>query len=241
MKGPRSNPLIVALDVADKSQIETICAELKDAVGMFKIGLELYSAFGKEALDTVSRLKGDSGIFLDLKLHDIPTTVKKAVYQLARLDIDILNLHAIGGPEMMRAAMEGAEAARLKTGKKPAIIAVTVLTSTSKEDLLALGIDREPKDFALSLAKLAYRSGLDGVVCSVEDSYDIKKATNSGFLTVCPGIRPSWASTDDQKRVAGPKEAMEQMADYMVVGRPITNSQNMRQSAELILREAGVF
>lgn len=235
------NPLIVALDVADKKQLEYICSSLKGTAGMFKVGLELFSAFGREAVDLVAGLKGDSGIFLDLKLHDIPTTVRKAAYELSKLDIDILNVHAMGGKAMMEAAMEGVTAAEKETGRRPKLIAVTVLTSFSKEELKELGIGAQPSKFALELAVLAHRSGVDGVVCSVEDSYHIKKSTGQRFLTVCPGIRPSWAGIDDQKRVAGPRQAMEQKADYIVVGRPITKSEDMRKSAEDILREAGVF
>lgn len=241
MKKYDYNPLIVALDVASEEEVKRACLALKDSVGLFKVGLELFSALGGKALELAAKRSG-KGIFLDFKLHDIPTTVKKAIYQLSKNSaIEILNVHALGGAEMMEAAMRGADECFKETGQKPKIIAVTVLTSISADDLSKIGIGESPTDAAVKLAKLAFESGLDGVVCSVEDVPGIKKMTSGDFLTVCPGIRPGGSAVGDQKRIATPKAAAEAGADYIVVGRPVLQAENMVEASNLILKEMGAF
>ena len=187
-----------------------------------KVGMELTYAFGFEMIREI-KSRGHK-IFLDLKLHDIPNTVKNGMKNLAKLDVDIVNLHAAGGSAMMKAAMEGlAEGA--VNGKRPLCIAVTQLTSTSQEAMNEeLLIPGEVKDVVISYAKLAKESGLDGVVCSVHEARGIHEACGADFLTVTPGIRLSDDSKDDQKRVATPAFAKEEGCDYIVVGRSITKS-----------------
>ena len=189
-----------------------------------KIGMELTYAEGLDMVREVKALGHD--IFLDLKLHDIPNTVKGGMKNLASLGADIVNVHAAGGIDMMKAGKEGLEQGA-KDGKRPLIIAVTQLTSTSKEAMNEQqGIPGEVIDSVVRYAKAAKEAGLDGVVCSVHEAKAIKEACGPDFLTVAPGIRLASNSVDDQKRVATPEFAKEQGCDYIVVGRSITKADN---------------
>ena len=189
-----------------------------------KVGMELTYAFGFEMIREI-KARGHK-IFLDLKLHDIPNTVKNGMKNLAKLDVDVVNLHAAGGSAMMKAAMEGLNEGAVN-GKRPLCIAVTQLTSTSQEAMNEeLLIPGDVKDVVISYAKLAKESGLDGVVCSVHEARAIHEACGADFLTVTPGIRLSSDSKDDQKRVATPQFAKEEGCDYIVVGRSITKSED---------------
>ena len=212
---------IVALDFSRKEDVMNFLDKLEEPIYV-KVGMELTYAFGFEMIREI-KSRGHK-IFLDLKLHDIPNTVKNGMKNLAKLDVDIVNLHAAGGSAMMKAAMEGlAEGA--VNGKRPLCIAVTQLTSTSQEAMNEeLLIPGEVKDVVISYAKLAKESGLDGVVCSVHEARGIHEACGADFLTVTPGIRLSDDSKDDQKRVATPAFAKEEGCDYIVVGRSITKS-----------------
>lgn len=186
--------------------------------------MELTYAFGFEMIREI-KARGHK-IFLDLKLHDIPNTVKNGMKNLAKLDVDVVNLHAAGGSAMMKAAMEGLNEGAVN-GKRPLCIAVTQLTSTSQEAMNEeLLIPGDVKDVVISYAKLAKESGLDGVVCSVHEARAIHEACGADFLTVTPGIRLSSDSKDDQKRVATPQFAKEEGCDYIVVGRSITKSED---------------
>lgn len=214
---------IVALDFSKKEDVMNFLAQFKEPIYV-KVGMELTYAFGFEMIREI-KARGHK-IFLDLKLHDIPNTVKNGMKNLAKLDVDIVNLHAAGGSAMMKAAMEGLEEGAVN-GKRPLCIAVTQLTSTSQdtmnEELLIPG---DVKDVVISYAKLAKESGLDGVVCSVHEARAIHEACGNEFLTVTPGIRLASDSKDDQKRVATPSFAKEEGCDYIVVGRSITKSEN---------------
>ncbi len=212
---------IVALDFSRKEDVMNFLDKFEEPIYV-KVGMELTYAFGFEMIREINS-RGHK-IFLDLKLHDIPNTVKNGMKNLAKLDVDIVNLHAAGGSAMMKAAMEGlAEGA--VNGKRPLCIAVTQLTSTSQEAMNEeLLIPGEVKDVVISYAKLAKESGLDGVVCSVHEARWIHEACGADFLTVTPGIRLSDDSKDDQKRVATPAFAKEEGCDYIVVGRSITKS-----------------
>lgn len=212
---------IVALDFSRKEDVMNFLDKFEEPIYV-KVGMELTYAFGFEMIREI-KSRGHK-IFLDLKLHDIPNTVKNGMRNLAKLDVDIVNLHAAGGSAMMKAAMEGlAEGA--VNGKRPLCIAVTQLTSTSQEAMNEeLLIPGEVKDVVISYAKLAKESGLDGVVCSVHEARGIHEACGADFLTVTPGIRLSDDSKDDQKRVATPAFAKEEGCDYIVVGRSITKS-----------------
>ena len=208
---------MVALDFSSREDVSNFLAQFKEPIYV-KIGMELTYAFGFDIIREIKAM--GHHIFLDLKLHDIPNTVKKAMKNLAKLDVDIVNLHAAGGSAMMKAAIEGLNEGAIN-GKRPLCIAVTQLTSTSQEAMNEeLKIVGSVQDCVLHYAKLAKDSGLDGVVCSVHE------AKASEFLTVTPGIRLADDSKDDQKRVATPQYAYEQGCDYIVVGRSITTAQD---------------
>ncbi len=212
---------IVALDFSRKEDVMSFLDKFEEPVYV-KVGMELTYAFGFEMIHEIK--KRGLRIFLDLKLHDIPNTVKNGMKNLAKLDVDIVNLHAAGGSAMMKAAIEGLKEGAVN-GKRPLCIAVTQLTSTSQEAMNEeLLIPGDVKDVVISYAKLAKESGLDGVVCSVHEAKAIHEACGSDFLTVTPGIRLADDSKDDQKRVATPAFAKEQGCDYIVVGRSITKS-----------------
>lgn len=212
---------IVALDFSTREDLFAFLSKFEEPIYV-KIGMELTYAFGLDIISEIRQL--GHHIFLDLKLHDIPNTVKQAMKNLARLDVDIVNLHCAGGIAMMKAAIEGLEEGAVD-GKRPLCIGVTQLTSTSREAMNEeLGIPGEVIDCVIKYAKNAKAAGLDGVVCSVHEARAIHEACGNDFLTVTPGIRLADDSKDDQKRVATPAFAKEQGCDHIVVGRSITNS-----------------
>ena len=212
---------IVALDFSTREDLFAFLSKIEEPIYV-KIGMELTYAFGLDIISEIRQL--GHHIFLDLKLHDIPNTVKQAMKNLARLDVDIVNLHCAGGIAMMKAAIEGLEEGAVD-GKRPLCIGVTQLTSTSKEAMNEeLGIPGEVIDCVIKYAKNAKAAGLDGVVCSVHEARAIHEACGNDFLTVTPGIRLADDSKDDQKRVATPAFAKEQGCDHIVVGRSITKS-----------------
>ena len=188
-----------------------------------KIGMELFYSEGPSIIKAVKE-RGHE-IFLDLKLHDIPNTVKSAMKRLAALDVDMVNVHAAGGKKMMAAAIEGLEEGSSGKGRRPLCIAVTQLTSTGQEMLeQELCIQGNLADVAAHYAKMAKEAGLDGVVCSVHEAKKIHELCGEDFLTITPGIRPAGTSQDDQVRIATPAYAKEQGSNYIVVGRPITKA-----------------
>lgn len=212
---------MVALDFSTRKEVYEFLLQFDEPIYV-KIGMELTYSFGFEIIREVKAM--GHHIFLDLKLHDIPNTVKQAMKNLAKLDVDVVNLHAAGGSAMMRAAIEGLEEGSVD-GKRPLCIAVTQLTSTSQAAMNEeLGIPGSVQDSVIHYAKLAKESGLDGVVCSVHEAKAIHDACGDQFLTVTPGIRLASDSKDDQKRVATPQYAYEQGCDYIVVGRSITKA-----------------
>lgn len=214
---------MVALDFSKKEDVMNFLDKFDKPIYV-KVGMELTYAFGFEMIREIKARWHK--IFLDLKLHDIPNTVKNGMKNLAKLDVDVVNLHAAGGSAMMKAAMEGLNEGAVN-GKRPLCIAVTQLTSTSQEAMNEeLLIPGDVKDVVISYAKLAKESGLDGVVCSVHEARAIHEACGADFLTVTPGIRLSSDSKDDQKRVATPQFAKEEGCDYIVVGRSITKSED---------------
>jgi orotidine-5'-phosphate decarboxylase len=228
--------LIVALDVDSEDKAIAMAERLKSDVKFFKIGLELFSSCGPQI---VGRIKETGcGVFLDLKFHDIPTTVVKAAVAVTKLEPLIFNLHALGGYDMMRRAAEAVadEAARLKI-VKPKILAVTILTSLDEKALKEIGVGGNSKEAVLRLAGLAKKAGLDGVVASPAETKAIREKMGGDFLIVTPGVRPEWAVANDQKRIATPKAAIRDGADYIVIGRPITESKNPAEAARAILKE----
>lgn len=214
---------MVALDFSTRKEVYDFLSKFKEPIYV-KIGMELTYAFGFEIIREIKDMGHQ--IFLDLKLHDIPNTVKQAMKNLAQLEVDVVNLHCSGGSVMMKAAMEGLKEGAIG-GKRPLCIGVTQLTSTSQEMMnTELLISGKVEDVVISYATLAKECGLDGVVCSVHEAKAIHQACGEKFLTVTPGIRLSSDSVDDQKRVATPEYAKEQGCDYIVVGRSITTSKD---------------
>lgn len=227
-------PVLVAIDTPSLERAVALADTLRGTGVGYKIGLEFYSAHG---LAGVSRVVGEDPFFLDLKFHDIPNTVAGAVRSVAPSGPAIVNVHAAGGAAMMRAAAEAAMVAATSNSRpRPLVIAVTVLTSMDESDLEAVG-QRPPVDEqVVRLAKLAQSCGLDGVVCSARELPAIRSACGPDFLTIVPGIRPAGADTGDQKRVVTPQQAMADGANFLVIGRPITQAADPRAAALDIVR-----
>jgi len=235
-QGAVRDRLIDALDFATLAEAEAMALRLKGRVGMVKVGLELLHAEGPEA---VRRLTvAGHRVFCDCKLHDIPNTVAGAARALTATGLAMFNVHAGGGAAMMRAAKEAAdEAARAAGLAPPLVVGVTVLTSLDQDDLGALGVGRPLDEQVADLARLAQQAGLDGVVASAHEIACVRQACGRDFRIVTPGIRPSGAGADDQKRTMTPREAIAGGADYLVVGRPITRAADPPAAADAIVRE----
>jgi orotidine-5'-phosphate decarboxylase len=222
------SPLIVALDLSDADDAERLAGTLAASVGALKVGLELFTAAGPSVVGRVGR---HAPVFLDLKLHDIPTTVGRAARNAARLDVELLTVHALGGEAMVRAAVQGAAEGAAGAGvQPPAVIGVTVLSSLAGEGLASPG----------SLAFEAVAAGARGVVASGNDVSEVREALGAGPLLIVPGVRPGGAPSNDHVRVLSPGEALERGADYVVVGRPVTAAPDPAVAAGAILRELGI-
>ena len=227
------NPVLCAIDTPDPARARALAAAVGGAVGGIKLGLEFFVANGPQA---VREIAGATPLFLDLKLHDIPNTVAGAVRSAAALEPLLLTIHCAGGAAMMQAAAAAAsEAAQGRRRMK--LIGVTVLTSLDDSDLAATGQRGTTAEQAQRLALLARDSGLDGVVCSPHEVAMLRQTCGPGFLLVVPGIRPSGAAAADQKRVMGPRAARDAGADYLVIGRPITDAADPVAAARAILAE----
>jgi orotidine-5'-phosphate decarboxylase len=231
------NKLIVALDVETPARAREVFAAARESAGMFKIGSQLFTAAGPGIVREI--VGAGSRVFLDLKFHDIPNTVAAAAREAARLGVSLLNVHALGGREMMRRAAEAvAEAAAREGLARPAVIAVTVLTSSDAATLAELGLPFTPESQATLLARLAAASGMDGVVASAHEVRQVRSvAMRENFLVVTPGVRRRAAEQDDQKRVMSPGEAVRAGADYIVVGRAIVNAPDPAAAAREIGEE----
>jgi orotidine-5'-phosphate decarboxylase len=231
-----ANPVFCALDTTDVGAAVALAGRLSPFVGGLKLGLEFFAANGPAGLRDVAR--GGLPIFLDLKLHDIPNTVAGAMRAIVPLAAAMTTLHAGGGLAMMRAARDaaGSEAARINVAP-PKLLAVTVLTSLNGADLASQGIQSSPLDQAKRLAALAGEAGLDGVVCSPHEALALRRELGPDFILVVPGVRPSWADANDQKRVLTPAEALAAGADFLVIGRPITASADPAAAAARIMAE----
>jgi orotidine-5'-phosphate decarboxylase len=222
---PPANPIAVALDVSDLDEADALARALGPHVGLLKIGFELFWAYGPEA---VRRIAPHGQVFMDAKLHDIPTTVERASATIARLGVRMFNVHALGGEPMMRAALDGAKRGADAAGvAMPLVVAVTVLSSHTGEGLAS----------PASLAWEAKEAGLDGVVVSGEDVRDVRDACGDAFCLVVPGIRPPGTNGHDQVRVLTPMEAIERGADYLVIGRAITSATDPAGAAQAIVRD----
>ncbi len=223
--------LIVALDVPDAGAASVLLDRLDDTCSWFKVGLELFVAAGPAVLEPI--LRRGHRVFLDLKLHDIPNTVAGAVRSAASLGVDMLTLHAAGGPAMLTAAREALAGA----AHAPQLLAVTVLTSMDAPQLDAIGVARSPAEQVELLAKMGLAAGIRGFVCSPQEVSALRSLIGPEGTFVIPGIRPAGNAVGDQKRIATPAQALQMGASYLVVGRPITQAPDPAKAAEAILEE----
>jgi orotidine-5'-phosphate decarboxylase len=231
------NRLIVALDVETADEARRLVASLRGIAGMFKIGLQLFTAAGPDLVREI--IGGGEKIFLDLKFHDIPNTVAAAGVEATRLGVSMFNIHVSGGSAMMRRTADAVTQCAASEGlPRPAILGVTVLTSSNQSTLQEIGISDKPDEVVARLAQLAADSGLDGVVASALEVPLIRDVVaEPGFLIVTPGVRPASTGHDDQARVMSPHEAIATGADYLVVGRPIIAAPDPARAAQDILDE----
>lgn len=227
--------IIFPLDVPSFEEAHRLTGLLAGEVGMFKVGLELFIREGADVIKMIHDY-GDAGIFLDLKLHDIPVTVERAVEQIADFDVDLATVHCGESRKMLEHAVKG-------SGGRVNILGVTVLTSVSGEDILTAGFvtdyAEDMERLVMKRAEMAKAAGCAGVVCSGHEAGLIKSRLGDGFLAVTPGIRPSWQgiSADDQKRVMTPAQAVKNGSDYIVIGRPLRNASDPREAARRVADE----
>jgi orotidine-5'-phosphate decarboxylase len=230
----KQNPIIAALDVPSAEQALKLAAQIAPVVGAFKIGSELFTSAGPDIVKKI-RSTGVS-VFLDLKFHDIPNTVAKAVAAAIQLDVQMLTIHTSGGGEMMRAAEKSAQDTAKSLGlPAPLVLGVTVLTSSNNEMLAEIGCEADTEKQVLRLAQLAVKSGLRGLVCSPLEIVALRKILPAQVQLVTPGIRTGTEKADDQKRTLTPREAITAGANWLVIGRPIYAAENPRAAAEKIL------
>ncbi|MDP5186641.1 orotidine-5'-phosphate decarboxylase [Alishewanella sp. SMS8] len=226
------SPVIVALDYEKQADALALVSQLDPSLCRLKVGKEMFTHFGPQFVKALQQRHFD--VFLDLKFHDIPNTVAKAVSAAADLGVWMVNVHASGGSRMMKAAQE---ALQRFGDNRPKLIAVTVLTSMEQQDLTELGITLTPAEQVMKLAGLAAQSGLDGVVCSAQEASMLKQQFGSAFQLVTPGIRLADAAADDQRRVMTPSAAKAVGVDYMVIGRPITKAADPLAALQAIIAE----
>lgn len=235
-QGGAKQRLIFALDVASFDEVKKYVSLLADEVGLFKVGKQLFLHGGPQVVRLIHEQGGQ--VFLDLKFHDIPRTVAKASVEATRLGVRMFNLHASGSLEMMRFTVrEVGKVCRAENLRRPKILAVTVLTSLSKDDLKRTGVVTGVENQVVRLAKLAKEAGMDGVVASPLEVTRIRRECGKNFLLVVPGVRARGESWDDQKRVLTPQEAISAGADYLVVGKPIRDAKDPREAARQIVQE----
>lgn len=222
--------IIVALDVSSLESAKQIIQELRNYISIYKIGSRLFTIAGPESVKMVK--EAGAKVFLDLKLHDIPNTVAEASEAIARLNVDMFDVHTLGGKEMMKAAKEAS-----KPCGNPLVFGVTILTHLDGDIMKEeLGIGKSVEEEVLHLAKLAVEAGLDGVICSPREITAVRKICGSKLI-ITPGVRPEWAKPQDQKRTLTPKQAIEAGADYIVIGRPIIKAPNRQEAVERMLDE----
>ena len=235
---PSPNPIICALDTQEVAEATRMATLVRPHVGAVKLGLEFFTANGAAGVQAITQL--DVPLFLDLKFHDIPNTVAKAIAATAGMNMFMLTVHTSGGRAMLRAAMDASDRVAQVTGKaRPLVVGVTLLTSLDAADVAMVGFHDNLQDQVLRLADLAQSAGLDGVVCSPFEIAPIRKACGGDFTLVVPGIRPEGSAAGDQKRILTPKEALARGADYLVIGRPITGAENPAAAAQTIAEGLG--
>jgi orotidine-5'-phosphate decarboxylase len=228
------NPVICAYDNPDLASAVTFAKDLSTSIGALKLGLEFFSAQGPQGVRAIR----ETGIpvFLDLKFHDIPNTTAAAIAQVTELDIQMTTIHLSGGEAMVKRALASAEEAAEKQGvTSPLVLGVSVLTSLDDDDIENIGFKRTANDQVLHLAEQAVSWGIKGMVCSSLEIAAIKERFGESLKLIVPGIRPAESAIDDQKRIMTPHDAIEQGADYLVIGRPITQSENPKNTVKTIL------
>ena len=231
-----SEKIILALDVESFKEAEKFVTVLRGTMGVFKVGKQLFTHCGPKIIEMIHHHEGK--VFLDLKFHDIPHTVARAVEEACKLKVFMLTLHAMGGQKMMKEAVGASVTmARNLFTSPPLILAVTILTSLTQEDLEGMGIVSSAEEAVLRLAGLSKRAGVQGVIASAREAAQIKAACGDDFIVVTPGIRPKGSPSDDQKRAATPKEALLAGADYIVIGRPILEAKDPLKVASEIVEE----
>jgi orotidine-5'-phosphate decarboxylase len=226
-----TNPLIVALDVPDQDSAMRLVDRIGPAAPFYKIGLQLFTRCGPPVVAAVKA--AGAKLFLDLKFHDIPNTVRHSVESACALGVDFLTIHLCGGGAMIQAAAEGARS----SGSGATVLGVTVLTSSNRDTLRQTGVDAAVEDQVLRLARLAVENGVTGIVASPLEVSLLRQVFGAGLTIVTPGVRPQWAEANDQQRTMTPRDAIRAGADYLVIGRPITGQPNPREAAERILAE----
>ncbi len=231
MQGQHKKQVIVALDYPTADQAVAMAKQLDPSHCRLKVGKELFTRSGPAVVEQIQQLGFD--VFLDLKFHDIPNTVAAACRAAAEMGVWMVNVHALGGQRMMAAAREAIES----TSQRPLLTAVTILTSMESADLVQVGLNENPQTNVLNLAKLAQTSGLDGVVCSAQEATLLRQQLNASFQLVTPGVRPAGSEQGDQRRIMTPREAVNAGANYLVIGRPITQSPNPVKALQDILNE----
>ena len=223
-----NSKIIIAFDFNDIGTALSFALQLDPKKCRIKVGKELFTSAGPKLVERFVGMGFD--VFLDLKFHDIPNTVAKACATAAELGVWMVNVHASGGRSMMTAAREAID----QYEKKPLLIGVTVLTSLSESDLNEVGLDGTPEQAVNRLARLAQSAGLDGVVCSPLETTMLRESCGNDFMLVTPGVRPAGSSQDDQTRIMTPEDAIKSGADYLVIGRPITQAENPAEALEII-------
>ncbi len=228
---PRKSRVIIALDVPRAADIEPLVTQIPNEIEWYKVGLELFIGEGHEAIQILNGM--GKQIFLDLKLHDIPRTVERAVRTASSHNVGLLTVHASGGPAMLQAAAEAAQSC----DNPPLIVAVTALTSLDQSDLTSLGVTRDLSEHARALGRLAIDSGIDGLVCSPHEAAALRSDLGPDPVLVTPGIRMPEGDVGDQKRVATPADAVAAGSNFLVVGRPIVQADSPAEAAENILKQ----
>lgn len=229
--------IVLALDVDTMEEAKALVCELKDYVGIFKVGLQLFTSVGPEVFKMIQEEGGK--VYFDGKFHDIPNTVAKANANIVKHGVHIFNINITGGSKMLSTSLKLAkETAKHYNLEKPFVLGVTLLSSFGQRTLTEeLGVEKNIDDYATKLAKIAKDSGLDGVVANAGDVPKIRKECGKDFIILCPAIRPTWSVVNDQVRVVTPTEAIRAGVDYLVIGRPITASKDKVSAAKLIIDE----
>lgn len=235
MKKDKAGKIIIALDVRSRKEAVSLVRQLEETL-IFKVGLLPFTAMGPQLIKELMNM--GKKVFLDLKLHDIPNTVAGAVRAATGLGVQMMTLHASGGREMLASAVRAAREEAEMTGMaQPLLLAVTVLTSLKSENLKEIGVASSTMDQVVNLASLARQAGIRGIVCSPQEVESVRKRYGSDLTIVVPGIRPQWASAQDQKRIMTPSEALEKGADYLVIGRPVTSAPSPKEAFLRIVEE----